>query len=133
MKKISLILLLLTFSTISNSAFDKERYCRGRTKIETRYAEWGKELQQDMLQNCRLKDVNICLELYVEKIKDSEAKDMKNFRDSINSNQDSNEVARLLTITDIGEAHVAAIISLKTLKSVDRIVNEKYIECLSVK
>ena len=101
--------------------------------METRYSEWGKELQKDMLQTCKQKDVNNCMDAYIEKIKDSEARDMRAFREYLNNNQESNEVARILTITSIGEAHIAAMIALKTTKSVDRIVNDKYIECLAVK
>lgn len=111
-------------------AFDKEAFCRFDMKFNQERAEWGSKLRQEMLVQCRNKDLQKCGQQYVSLISRQYEKDVTGL---IEKDNNSSQAVRIRTQATVMFMQSAALEALKTDKSPNSIAVDMYSQCLLVR
>jgi hypothetical protein len=123
---------LLFLNLISNAyAYDKEAVCRSRIEFDTKRAQWGLDLRQEMIKVCGNKNLNTCGQKYIQKINEQKLKDDMATREYFNTHT-VDEFVRIIMLTDNISMESAALTALKyDGKTANQVANEMYSKCLT--
>lgn len=121
---------LICFAWSSKSmAFDREAFCRFDMKMSQDRAEWGAKLRQEMLAQCKNKDLQKCSQQYVNIIKKQYEKDVTELIEKDNSSQ----AIRIRTQATVMNMYSAALEALKFDRSPNSIAVDIYSQCLRIR
>lgn len=135
MKKI-LVLLALTcwasFASAQRQLEEAELFCGERVSYDTKKAQWGLQLRDDMLRQCKGQNLKVCGKPWVDLIDKKEQADIAYILDRT-AQQSTRPGVKTEVILATKQHYLAALKALTTGESAQKISNDLYQMCFSSK
>lgn len=132
------VLVLLALTCFASFAFaqrqleEAELFCGERVSGDTQKAQWGLQLRDDMLRQCKGKNLKVCSKPWVDLIDKKKQGEIAYIIDRT-SQQNTRPGVRTEVILATKQHYLAALEALATGESPQKISNDLYQMCFSSK
>lgn len=134
MKKLIWLVLLTCFISLANAQSQieiAEALCGQRVSNDREKAQWGLQLRDDMLRQCKGQKLDVCGKPWVDLILKKEQGEISYVIEK--TSQGSRPGVRTEVITGVKQSHTAALRALKSGQSPQQISNDLYMKCVAAK